>query len=59
MLRRLCGVTRLGRIRNGYARGSLRVTNVTVGKIRKNRFRRFGHVKKKNNDEMGYKMYEI
>lgn len=50
MPRQLYGVTRFEKNRNGYLRESLRVTNVAGGKIRKNRFRRVGHVK--NNDEM-------
>jgi hypothetical protein len=43
MLRWVCGVTRMDRIRNEYIRGSLKVAPVTK-KIRSNRLAWYGHV---------------
>lgn len=47
MLRRTYryGVTRMNEIRNTYKRGSLNVANM-AGKMRENRLRRFGRVKR-------------
>ena len=50
MLRWMSGVTREDRIRNEYIRGSLGVASI-VGKLRENRLRWFGHVKRREETE--------
>lgn len=44
-------VTRLDRIRNKYIRGSLGVTNI-AGKVRENKLKWFGHVERRNVDDI-------
>lgn len=52
MLRWMCGVTRLDRIRNEYVRGSLGVRDI-ADKLQENRLRWFGHVKRRPPDYVG------
>jgi hypothetical protein len=47
MLRRMCGVTRVDRIRNEYIRGSLKVATVTK-KIKSYRLSWYGHVMRRD-----------
>nr|XP_049693490.1 uncharacterized protein LOC126054017 [Helicoverpa armigera] len=52
MLRWMCGVTRLDRIRNEYVRGSLGVRDV-ADKLQESRLRWYGHVKRRPPDYVG------
>ncbi|PZC79184.1 hypothetical protein B5X24_HaOG216748 [Helicoverpa armigera] len=47
MLRGMCGVTRMDRVRNEYIRGSLKVAPV-LEKLRGNRLSWYGHVMRRN-----------
>ncbi|XP_049875557.1 uncharacterized protein LOC126373441 [Pectinophora gossypiella] len=52
MLRWMCGVTRLDKIRNEYVRGSLGVRDV-ADKLQENRLRWYGHVKRRPPEYIG------
>ena len=52
MLRWMCGVTRLDKIRNEYVRGSLGVRDV-ADKIQEKRLRWYGHVKRRPPEYIG------
>ncbi|KAL0879491.1 hypothetical protein ABMA27_003237 [Loxostege sticticalis] len=52
MLRWMCGVTRLDKIRNEYVRGSLSVRDI-ADKLQENRLRWFGHVKRRPPEYIG------
>nr|XP_037871465.1 uncharacterized protein LOC110385414 [Bombyx mori] len=52
MLRWMCGVTRLDKIRHEYVRGSLSVQDIT-DKMQESRLRWYGHVKRKPPDYLG------
>lgn len=54
----MCGLTRVDRVRNECIRGSLDVTNITK-KMRKNRLRWLGHVKRRINVNIVKKIREI
>lgn len=49
---------KLDRVKNEYIRRSLEMDDM-AGKIRENRFRWFGYVKKKNNDKIVKKIGEL
>ena len=51
MLRGMCGVTRMDRIRNEYIRGSLKVAPVTE-KLCGNRLSWYGHVLRRNEENV-------
>lgn len=51
VLRLMCNVTRLGRIRNKHIRGIYNVTNI-AGSMRQNILKWFGHDERKNNDHI-------
>ncbi|XP_059047380.1 uncharacterized protein LOC131842831 [Achroia grisella] len=52
MLRWMCGITRLDKIRNEYVRGSLAVRDIAE-KMQESRLRWYGHVKRKPPDYVG------
>ncbi|KAA5580537.1 hypothetical protein F3G14_18690 [Acinetobacter baumannii] len=52
MLRWMCGVTRLDKIRNEYVRGRLGVRDI-ADKMQESRLRWYGHVKRKPPDYVG------
>lgn len=52
MLRWMCGVTRLDKIRNEYVRGSLGVRDI-ADKLQESRLRWFGHVKRRPPEYIG------
>lgn len=52
MLRWMCGVTRLDKIRNEYVRGSLGVRDI-ADKLQESRLRWYGHVKRRPPDYVG------
>ncbi|XP_047984026.1 uncharacterized protein LOC125224642 [Leguminivora glycinivorella] len=52
MLRWMCGVTRLDRIRNEYVRGSLGVRDI-ADKMQESRLRWYGHVGRRPPDYVG------
>ncbi|XP_046976347.1 uncharacterized protein LOC124542443 [Vanessa cardui] len=52
MLRWMCGVTRLDKIRNEYVRGSMGVRDI-ADKMQESRLRWYGHVKRKPPDYAG------
>lgn len=56
ILRWMCDVTRMVRIVNKYIRKSL---GVTSWEMREHRLRKFGHVKRKNNEDIAKKIDEI
>jgi hypothetical protein len=51
MLRWMCGVTRVDRIRNEYVRGSLKVAPIAE-KLRANRLRWYGHVMRRDDSHV-------
>ena len=53
MLRGMCGVTRMDKIRNEYIRGSLKVAPVTE-KLCGNRLSWYGHVMRRNEENVEY-----
>ena len=56
MLRMMCGVTRRDRVRNEYVRGSVGVDSI-VDKIAQSRLRWFGHVSRKEEDDVVKKVW--
>ena len=58
MLRLAMGVTRKGKIRNEYIRGTVKVERLGM-KMREGRLRWYGHVMRRDHDYIGRKMMEI
>lgn len=52
MLRWMCGVTRLDKIRNEYVRGSLGVRDI-ADKLQESRLRWYGHISRRPPDHVG------
>ncbi|KAJ2943370.1 hypothetical protein O0L34_g12180 [Tuta absoluta] len=58
MLRWMCGVTRLDKIRNEYVRGSLGVRDI-ADKLQESRLRWYGHVKRRPPEYIGNKVANL
>lgn len=58
MLGWMCDVTRLNILRNQYIRGNLGVTSITW-KMRDNKLKWFGHIKRKNYADIVKKIDEV
>ena len=58
MLRWMCGVTRLDRIRNEHIRGTVKVVGASA-KAQDMRLQWFGHVKRRVSEHLGLRMMEM
>nr|XP_053619323.1 uncharacterized protein LOC128680302 [Plodia interpunctella] len=58
MLRWMCGVTRMDKIRNEYARGNLKVAPI-IGKLESNRLRWYGHVMRREENNIVRKVMDV
>jgi hypothetical protein len=58
MLRLMCGVTRMDKIRNEYIRGSLKEALVTE-KMRRNRLTWYGHIMRRNESHITKRVMSI
>ena len=58
MLRMMCGVTRRDRLRNEFVRGSVGVDSI-VDKMAQSRLRWFGHVSRKDEDDVVKKVWRL
>ncbi|KAI5738758.1 hypothetical protein M8J77_010857 [Diaphorina citri] len=58
MLRWMCGVTRLDKIRNEIIRGKVKVLEISK-KIQEKRLQWYGHIKRRDEEYVGNKVREM
>uniref|UniRef100_A0A8D8Z0Z0 Endonuclease-reverse transcriptase n=1 Tax=Cacopsylla melanoneura TaxID=428564 RepID=A0A8D8Z0Z0_9HEMI len=58
ILRWMCGVTRMDRIRNTRIRGTVKVTEISK-KVQERRLQWFGHVERRNQEYVGKRVRDI